>query len=109
MHPYSKQYVGQGFQIPVLESKSPAQVSRFSRYLYVRGRKLYWALAFQDQNWESLINYSIALHLKVIGVISVRHQIALIGALQLETVGDAAVWFAVLAVAAEVGQTLTVA
>lgn len=106
MHPYSKQYVGQDFQIPILESKSPAQVSQI---LYVRGKKLYYALAFQDQNWEALIHYAMDLHLKVIGVISVRHQIALIGALQLETVGDAAVWFAVLAIAAEVGQTITVA
>lgn len=58
---------------------------------------------------EALIYYTMGLHLKVIGVISVRHQIALISALQLETVSDAAVWFAVFAIATEVGQTFAVA
>ena len=48
-------------------------------------------------------------YLEVVRVVGVRHQIAVVGALQLETVGDASVRVAVLAVAVEVGQTFVVA
>lgn len=49
------------------------------------------------------------IYLEVIRVVGVRHQIAVVGALQLEAVCDAPVRVAVLAVAAEVGQTFVVA
>lgn len=48
-------------------------------------------------------------YLEVVGVVGVRHQVAVVGALQLEAVRDASVRAAVLAVAAEVGQTFVVA
>lgn len=48
-------------------------------------------------------------HLEVICVVCVRHQIAVVGALQLEAVCDASIRIAVLAVAVEVGQTFIVA
>lgn len=48
-------------------------------------------------------------YLEVVRVVGVRHQIAVVGALQLEAVCDAPVRVAVLAVAAEVGQTFIVA
>lgn len=48
-------------------------------------------------------------YLEVVGVVGVRHQVAVVGALQLEAVRDASVRVAVLAVAAEVGQTFVVA
>lgn len=47
-------------------------------------------------------------HLEVEGVVGVRHQAVLVGALQLEAVGDHAVGVAVLAVAVEFGQTVAV-
>lgn len=47
-------------------------------------------------------------YLEVSGVVCVMHQVILIGALQLEAVGDPAVGRAVLAVAVEFGQTVTV-
>lgn len=47
-------------------------------------------------------------HLKVEGVVGIRHQAVLIGALQLEAVGDHAIRSAVLAVAVEFGQTVAV-
>lgn len=48
-------------------------------------------------------------YLEVEGVICVRHQAVLVGALQLEAVGDPAVGQAVLAVAVEFGQAVAVA
>lgn len=48
-------------------------------------------------------------YLEVEGVIGVRHQAVLVGALQLEAVGDPAVGQAVLAVAVEFGQAVAVA
>lgn len=48
-------------------------------------------------------------YLEVVRVVGVRHQVAVVGALQLEAVRDASVRVAVLAVAAEVGQTFVVA
>lgn len=47
-------------------------------------------------------------HLEVEGVVGVRHQAVLIGALQLEAMGDHAIGRAVLAIAVEFGQTVTV-
>lgn len=47
-------------------------------------------------------------HLEVEGVVGVRHQAVLVGALQLEAVGDHAIGVAVLAVAVEFGQTVAV-
>lgn len=47
-------------------------------------------------------------HLEVEGVVGVRHHAVLVGALQLEAVGDHAVGVAVLAVAVEFGQTVAV-
>lgn len=48
-------------------------------------------------------------HLEVICVVGVRHQIAVVGALQLEAVCDASIRVAILAVAVEVDQTFIVA
>lgn len=47
-------------------------------------------------------------HLEVKGVVGVRHQAVLVGALQLEAVGDHAIGIAVFAVAVEFGQTVAV-
>lgn len=47
-------------------------------------------------------------HLEVEGVVGVRHQAVLVGALQLEAMCDHAVRSAVLAVAVEFGQTVAV-
>lgn len=46
--------------------------------------------------------------LEVEGVVGVRHQAVLVGALQLEAVGDHAIGVAVLAVAVEFGQAVAV-
>lgn len=51
---------------------------------------------------------SVKNYLEVEGVVGVRHQAVLIGALQLEAVGDPAVGRAVLAVAVEFGQAVTI-
>lgn len=51
----------------------------------------------------------VCLHLEVVGVVGVWHEVLLVGALQLEVVCDATVRFAVFAVAAEVVQTVGVA
>lgn len=48
-------------------------------------------------------------YLEVICVVGVRHQIAVVGALELEAVCDASIRVSVLAVAVEVGQTFAVA
>lgn len=47
-------------------------------------------------------------HLEVEGVVGVRHQAVLVGALQLEAVGDHAIGRAVLAIAVEFGQTVAI-
>lgn len=47
-------------------------------------------------------------HLEVEGVVGVRHQAVLVGALQLEAMGDPAIGRAVLAVAVEFGQTVAI-
>lgn len=47
-------------------------------------------------------------YLEVEGVVGVRHQAVLVGALQLEAVGDHAIGVAVFAVAVEFGQTVAV-
>lgn len=49
------------------------------------------------------------VYLEVIGVVGVRHHVAVVGTLQLEAVCDASVRVAILAVAAEVGQTFVIA
>lgn len=49
------------------------------------------------------------VYLEVIGVVGVRHHVAVVGTLQLEAVCDASVRGAILAVAAEVGQTFVIA
>lgn len=47
-------------------------------------------------------------HLKVEGIVCVRHQAVLVGALQLEAMGDHSIRRAVLAIAVEFGQTVAV-
>lgn len=47
-------------------------------------------------------------HLEVEGVVGVRHQAVLVGALQLEAVGDPAIGRAVLAIAVEFGQAVAI-
>lgn len=47
-------------------------------------------------------------HLEVKGVVGVRHQAVLVGALQLEAMGDHAIRSAVLAIAVEFGQTVAI-
>lgn len=51
---------------------------------------------------------AISNHLEVVGVVGVRHQAVLVGALQLEAVGDPAIGRAVLAIAVEFGQAVAI-